>query len=113
MTIITVRDTMTGEDVVETFGDKDYAKFIARIDGLMSPGVDLIPGFDIKLVETDDIAIRQRWDEYCAEAEAEAASYPQYSGYHSGSCYGDYGPSHPWDAPGMCAADFVRGCSPF
>lgn len=27
--------------------------------------------------------------------------------YYSSSTYGDYGPSNPWDAPGMSIRDFI------
>ena len=29
--------------------------------------------------------------------------------YTRSSTYGDYGPSNPWDAPGMSVSDFIRG----
>lgn len=28
--------------------------------------------------------------------------------YIPSSTYGDYGPSNPWDAPGMSVSDFIR-----
>lgn len=66
----------------------------------------------------------ESWDgyEYCMDYEmgvdATKCEHFEYGDpededeeYRSSSTYGDYSPSHPWDAPGMCVADFIGGVS--
>ena len=39
-------------------------------------------------------------DDYCDDE-------PEHEPYIRSSAYGDYGPSNPWDAPGMSVSDFI------
>ena len=93
--IINVLNDFTGEREPETYTDLD--QLFDRITGLMSPGCACRPGFEIELVETDSEAVLAHWEGLL--------------GVH-GPC-DCFGPSNPWDAPGMSVTDFVYGCVAF
>ena len=49
-----------------------------------------------------DLETCEDWNEYLGEIEG-------YDGYHCNEEGRDYGPSNPWDAPGMKISDFICG----
>ena len=112
LTVLTIRED--GIDRRESYADAE--KLLARVTELTGTGHWLIPGFDIQLVETDDAAFQAYWDELCEKTEAEAEEEFDELAYaehlYCSADDGDYGPGNPWDAPGMCVSDFIRGCSP-
>ena len=44
---------------------------------------------------------------YCGLGVDVACDYDEEDRYIRSSTYRDYGPSNPWDAPGMSAKDFI------
>ena len=125
-TTISIHDVDIRDNVLETY--TNLKAFAARLETLSAPGSCLIIGFDVILVENDDADAQAIWDEYVAKDEAEAAECAAlyYPWREEDNCspdvlYGrsrrdeesDYGPSTPWNAPGMCVSDFIRGVSMF
>lgn len=42
-----------------------------------------------------------------SEEDEYLEDYESWEEYCSSSTHGDYSPSNPWDAPGMCISDFI------
>ena len=77
--------------------DAEYAEACRVYCGL---GVDVACYED----ECDD----EEFDDGYNEMEEDMALLNSIEGrYIRSSTYGDYGPSNPWDAPGMSAKDFI------
>lgn len=49
------------------------------------------------------------WEEEWKSYREDLIPYEDDGHYHSSASNGDYGPSNPWDAPGMSVSDFLPG----
>lgn len=49
-------------------------------------------------LEEIDLELMMSWDSYFAD---------EFANSYMGSCYGDYSPGNPWNAPGMSVSDFI------
>ena len=90
--------------------DRDYISHerlleIATLlkDGMVEDGADEACEYmcdTVELSKKEAEALELDLDAYRRKSEPG-------KGYTPSSTCGDYGPSHPWDAPGMCMKDFI------
>ena len=92
-------DVWKEEGIMRKCGNCKYRAFGSMF------GVDYCLDYEMACTEEDEIKAASDCPKY--EEGTPACLERDEDGYYSSATNGDYGPSNPWDAPGMSIKDFI------
>ena len=98
--------TRGGDVIVECWTDKDIEEFLKRNKNPIEKLKNIIS------IHNEEYEAAKYFSGYNEESEGDYIEKVDIYDYYiedsdSSGCCGDYGPSNPWDAPGMSISDFI------